>query len=214
MRFLNDPEEIYERSFEIIASEVDLSALPADVRRIVLRIIHACGMTDIVDDLRIDPGLYETVRAALMDGKPVLVDTRMTRTGIIRRFLPEDARLLCKIGDEETLRVSRQLGVTRAAAAVSRWRPHLEGAICIIGNAPTALFTLLEMIDNGAPAPAAIIAFPVGFVGAVESKVELDADPRGARIATLLGRRGGAAMAAAAFNAMISMAREAGEWTS
>ncbi len=214
MQFLNDPEEIYRRSFEIISSEVDLSALPEDVRRIVLRIVHSCGMTAIVDALRIDPGLYETVRAALGDGRPILVDTEMTRVGIIRRHLPPGAQVVCKLNDEETIETASRLGVTRTAAAVARWRPHLEGAVCVIGNAPTALFTLLEMIDNGAPPPCAIIAFPVGFVGAAESKEELDKNPRGAQIATLLGRLGGAGMAAAALNAITSMAAEAGAWTS
>ncbi len=208
MQFLNDPAEIYRRSFSLIGEEVDLSALPENVRRIALRIVHACGMTDIVDDLRIDADLEEAVLSALEAGKPVLTDTEMTRCGIIRRFLPEGTRIVCGINEEETIRRARQLGVTRAATAVAMWRPVLEGAVCLIGNAPTALFTLLEMIDNGAPPPAAIIAFPVGFVGAAEAKAELDRDPRGARIATLLGRRGGAAMAAAAFNAVVSADRE------
>ncbi len=214
MQFLNDPEEITRRSFEIICSEVDLSALPEDVRRIVVRIVHSCGMTAIVDALRIDPGLYETVRAALSDGRPILVDSEMTRAGIIRRFLPPGAQVICKLNDADTIETAQRLGVTRTAAAVAHWRPLLKEAVCVIGNAPTALFTLLEMIDNGAPKPCAIIAFPVGFVGAAESKEELDKNPRGAQIATLLGRLGGAGMAAAALNAITSMAAEAGAWTS
>ncbi len=202
MKFLNDPKAIYEASFAAIMEEVDLSALPDDVRRIALRIIHSCGMTDIAPSLRIDPELDEAVLSALAAHRPVLCDVEMVRCGIIRRFLPAGAEVVCRINDAETKELAQRLGVTRAAAATALWRERLEGAVCIIGNAPTALFTLLEMIDNGAPAPAAIIAFPVGFVGAAEAKEELDRDPRGARIATLLGRRGGAGMAAAAFNAI------------
>ncbi len=204
MKFLNDPDEIYKRSFAAIEEEVDLSALPEDVRRIATRVIHSCGMTDIAPYLRIDPELTETVLAALAAGRPVLCDVEMVRCGIIRRFLPEGVKVMCRIAEEETRELAERLHVTRSAAATARWREDLEGAVCVIGNAPTALFTLLEMIDNGAPLPAAIIAFPVGFVGAAESKDELDGNPRGAKIATLLGRRGGAGMAAAAFNAITS----------
>ena len=211
MEFLNDPEEIYRRSFETIEQEIDLSALPEEVRRIVLRVIHSCGMPEIAEDLRIDPELPEAVRGALKAGRPVFVDVRMVECGIIRRLLPEGTDIRCHIDDPETIERARRLKVTRAAAATARWREDLEGAVCIIGNAPTALFTLLEMLDNGAPAPAAIIAFPVGFVGAAESKEELNRNPRGARIATLLGRRGGAGMAAAAFNAILAGQRNAGE---
>ncbi len=206
--FIKDPGKIYEESFRLIGEEVDLSALPPDVRAIAMRVIHSCGMTDIVDSLRIDPGLTEAVRAALADGKPILTDTEMTRCGVIRRQLPEGADVICLLNDAETRQKAETLKVTRTAAAVARWRPMLEGSICLIGNAPTALFTLLEMIDNGAPAPAAIIAFPVGFVGAAESKAELNRDPRGAQIATLLGRRGGAGMAAAALNAITALGLE------
>jgi precorrin-8X/cobalt-precorrin-8 methylmutase len=208
MEFLNDPGEIYRRSFAAIEEEVDLSALPEEVRRIVLRVIHACGMPDIAEDLRIDPELPGAVRGAVRAGRPVFVDVRMVECGIIRRYLPQGAEIRCHIDDPETHERARRLGVTRAAAATALWRADLAGSVCVIGNAPTALFTLLEMLDNGAPAPAAIIAFPVGFVGAAESKAELDRNPRGARIATLLGRRGGAGMAAAAFNAI--MAADAG----
>ncbi len=208
MDFINDPEEIYRESFRLIEEEVDLSALPPDVRAIAMRVIHSCGMTDIVDYLRIDPGLTEAVRAAFADGKPVLTDTEMTRCGVIRRQLPKGVEVKCLLNDAGTVEKAEKLGVTRTAAAVARWRPMLTGAVCLIGNAPTALFTLLEMIDNGAPAPAAIIAFPVGFVGAAESKAELNHDPRGAQIATLLGRRGGAGMAAAALNAITALGIE------
>ncbi len=211
MAFLNDPEEIYRRSFEIIEQETDLSALPEEVRWIVLRVIHACGMPEIAEDLRIDPELPAAVHGALAAKRPVFVDVRMVECGIIRRFLPEGTEIRCYIDDPETIARARRLKVTRAAAATALWRTDLQDAVCIIGNAPTALFTLLEMLDNGAPTPAAIIAFPVGFVGAAESKEELNRNPRGARIATLLGRRGGAGMAAAAFNAILAGQRKAGE---
>ena len=206
MDFLNDPAEIYRRSFAAIEAEVDLSALPRDVHAIATRVIHSCGMTGIAPLLRIDPELPEAVLAALAAERPVLCDVEMVRCGIIRRLLPKGVEVICKINDEEAIERAERLSVTRSAAATALWRPMLEGAVCVIGNAPTALFTLMEMIDNGAPPPAAIIAFPVGFVGAEESKDELDANPRGAKIATLLGRQGGAGMAAAAFNAITTAA--------
>ncbi len=211
MDFINDPDEIYRLSFSRIMEEVDLSALPEDIRSIVLRVIHACGMPDIAEDLRIDLSLPEAVHGALEAKRPVLVDVTMVACGLARRLLPEGVEVICRINDAETIERARRLKVTRAAAATALWREHLEGAVCIIGNAPTALFTLLEMIDAGAPKPAAIIAFPVGFVGAAESKAELDGNPRGIPIATLLGRRGGAGMAAAAFNAILHLRAKNGE---
>ncbi len=209
MDFINDPDEIYRLSFSRIMEEVDLSALPGDVRSIVLRVIHACGMTDIAEDLRIDLSLPKAVHAALEEKRPVLTDVTMVSCGIARRLLPEGVEIICHINEMATITRAQRLKVTRAAAATALWRDHLEGAVCIIGNAPTALFTLLEMIDAGAPKPAAIIAFPVGFVGAEEAKAELDRDPRGIPIATLLGRRGGAGMAAAAFNAILQLRAQA-----
>ena len=185
MDYLRDPAAIYRRSFEIIRAETDFSGLPADAEPIATRIIHACGMPEIVPDLRISPDFVSAAQAALAAGKPVLVDAEMVRHGIIDKQL----NVICTLNDSR-------------AAAVELWRDHIAGSIAVIGNAPTALFALLEMIDAGAPKPAAIVGFPVGFVGAAESKDELHANPRGIPYATLLGRRGGSAMAASVVNAL------------
>ena len=198
MDYLRDPAAIYRRSFEIIRAETDFSGLPADAEPIATRIIHACGMPEIVPDLRISPDFVSAAQAALAAGKPVLVDAEMVRHGIIDRQL----NVICTLNDPKAREIGIASGNTRSAAAVELWRDHLAGSIAVIGNAPTALFALLEMIDGGAPKPAAIIGFPVGFVGAAESKDELHANPRGIPYATLLGRRGGSAMAASVVNAL------------
>ena len=194
--YLRDPAAIYRRSFEIIRSETDFSALPADAEPIATRIIHACGMPEIVGDLRISADFVSAAKAALAAGKPVLVDAEMVRHGIIDKQLT----VFCTLNDPRAREIGLATGNTRSAAAVELWRDHLAGSIVVIGNAPTALFALLEMIDAGAPKPAAIVGFPVGFVGAAESKDELHANPRGIPYATLLGRRGGSAMAASVVN--------------
>jgi precorrin-8X/cobalt-precorrin-8 methylmutase len=196
--YLRDPAQIYRRSFEIIRAEADFSGLPPEAEAVATRIIHACGMPEIAEDLRITPGFVPAARQALALGKPVLVDAEMVRHGIIGSAL----NVICTLNDPRAREIGVASGTTRSAAAVALWRDHLEGAVAVIGNAPTALFALLEMIDSGAPKPAAIIAFPVGFVGAAESKDELHANPRGVPYATLLGRRGGSAMASAAINAL------------
>ncbi len=196
--YLRDPGAIYRRSFEIIRAEADVSHLGPDAEPVAVRIIHACGMPEIAADLRISPDFAAAAKAALAAGKPVLTDSEMLRHGLTG--MPSD--IICTLNDAQTRAVAAQSGTTRSAAAVALWRPHLDGAIAVIGNAPTALFALLEEIDAGAPRPAAIVAFPVGFVGAAESKAELVANPRGIPFATLLGRRGGSAMAAAAINAL------------
>lgn len=202
MDYLRDPEAIYARSFEVIRAEADLSHLPATAHQIALRIIHACGMTDIAGDLRITPDFARAAQGALRAGKPLIVDAEMLRHGIIARQLPEGVEIVCTLNDPR----ARDLGIarrtTRSAAAVELWAPHLAGAVVVIGNAPTALFALLDAIDGGAAKPAAIAGFPVGFVGAAESKDELIRDPRGIPYATLIGRRGGSAMAAAVVNAL------------
>ena len=198
MDYLRDPAAIYRRSFEIIRAETDFSGLPADAEPIATRIIHACGMPEIVPDLRISTDFVSAAQAALAAGKPVLVDAEMVRHGIIDRQL----NVICTLNDPKAREIGIASGNTRSAAAVELWRDHLAGSIAVIGNAPTALFALLEMIDGGAPKPAAIIGFPVGFVGAAESKDELHANPRGIPYATLLGRRGGSAMAASVVNAL------------
>ena len=201
--YLRDPAAIYRRSFEIIRAEADFSGLPPDAEEVATRVIHACGMPDIAADLRISAGFVEAAKAALEAGKPVLVDAEMVRHGIIDKHL----HVICTLNDPRARELGLATGNTRSAAAVDLWREHLDGAVAVIGNAPTALFALLEMIDAGAPKPAAIIGFPVGFVGAAESKDELDANPRGIPHATLLGRRGGSAMAASVVNALMRGAR-------
>lgn len=196
--YLRDPAQIYQRSFEIIRSEADFSKLPADAEPIATRIIHACGMPDISADLRISPDFATAATAALTAGTPILVDVEMVRHGII----DNKQNIICTLNDPRARETGIASGNTRSAAAVELWREHLAGSIAVIGNAPTALFALLEMIDAGAPKPAAIVGFPVGFVGAVESKEELHANSRGIPYATLLGRRGGSAMAASVINAL------------
>lgn len=197
--YLRDPAQIYRRSFEIIRAETDFSRLPADAEEVATRVIHACGMPEIVPDLRISPDFVGAAKAALAAGRPVLVDAEMVRHGIIDKQL----NVICTLNDPQARDIGITTGNTRSAAAVELWRPHLEGAVAVIGNAPTALFALLEMIDAGAPKPAAIVGFPVGFVGAAESKDELAANPRGIPYATLLGRRGGSAMASSVVNALM-----------
>lgn len=196
--YLRDPAQIYRRSFEIIRSEADFSKLPAGAEPVATRIIHACGMPDIAADLRISPDFMAAAGAALAGGNPILVDVEMVRHGIIG----DRQNVICTLNDPRARELGLASGNTRSAAAVGLWREHLDGAVAVIGNAPTALFALLEMIDAGAPKPAAIVGFPVGFVGAVESKDELHANPRGVPYATLLGRRGGSAMAASVVNAL------------
>ena len=198
MDYLRDPDAISRRSFEIIRAETDFSQLPADAEPIATRIIHACGMPEIAQDLRISSDFVISAQGALAAGKAVLVDVEMVRHGIIDKQL----NVVCTLNDPRAREVGMATGNTRSAAAVEFWRDHLAGSIAVIGNAPTALFALLEMIDAGAPKPAAIVGFPVGFVGAAESKDELHANPRGIPYAALLGRRGGSAMAASVINAL------------
>lgn len=200
--YLKNPQDIYRRSFELIAAEADFSMLPASAKAIATRIIHSCGMVEITSDLVITPDFADATKSALAQGKPILVDVEMVRHGIIARFLPENCKVICTLNDPR----ARELGIanstTRTAAAVSLWRERLDGAVVLIGNAPTALFALLEMIDAGASKPAAIVGMPVGFVGAAESKAELIANPRGLPFATIKGRKGGSAMASSVINAL------------
>jgi precorrin-8X/cobalt-precorrin-8 methylmutase len=204
MNYLKDPAAIYERSFAIIGEEADVSGLPEPLRPIALRLIHSCGMSDVLADLRLSEGLLTAVRAAVAAGRPILTDCEMLRSAIIRRQLPKETEIVCLLNDPAAAERGRSEKITRSAAAVSLWEPCLGGAVAVIGNAPTALFALLELIDAGAPKPAAIVAFPVGFVGAAEAKAELAANPRGIPFATLLGRRGGSGMAAAVINAIFA----------
>jgi precorrin-8X/cobalt-precorrin-8 methylmutase len=204
VNYLKDPEAIYRQSFATIRAEADLSRFPQAVRSIALRLIHACGMPNIVDDLRIDPTLPEAVKSALQRGVPIFVDSEMVKAGVLSRLLPSGCEIVCTLNHPEAQTLGREANTTRSAAAVRLWKPRLADAVVVIGNAPTALFTLLEMIDEDGLRPAAIIAMPVGFVGAVESKAELARNSRGIPFATLLGRRGGSSMAVAAINAILS----------
>ncbi len=200
--YLRDPKEITRRSFATARRECDLSALPDDLGGIALRLVHACGMPDIVAELAWDGAVGSAGRAALAAGAPVIADGRMTADGVIRNRLPADNQVLCPLADESVPGLAHEGGTTRSAAAVELWRPHLDGAVVAIGNAPTALFRLLEVLAEGSAKPAAILAFPVGFIGAAESKQALIGAEAGIPYLTLRGRRGGSALAAAAVNAL------------
>lgn len=200
--YVRDPAEIYRQSFAAIRREADLSRFSGGMEPLVVRLIHACGMVDLAGDVLFSEGVAEAGRAALAAGAPVICDAEMVRHGVIRRLLPADNEVLCLLADKRVPGLAEELGTTRSAAQVDLWDEHLGGAIVAIGNAPTALFRLLERLDAGAPKPAIILGFPVGFVGAAESKAELAADPRGVPFVTVRGRRGGSAMASAAVNAL------------
>jgi precorrin-8X/cobalt-precorrin-8 methylmutase len=203
MDYLRDPEAIYRRSFEIVRAEADLSALPDDMADVAVRLIHACGMPDIVPDLRWSDGVVAAARAALEAGAPVICDAQMVADGVIAARLPAENQVLSMIRLPNIPRLAREQGTTRSAAQVELWKPFLPGSVVAIGNAPTALFRLLEVIaEDPSRAPAAILGFPVGFVGAAESKDALAADTSGVPWMTLLGRRGGSAIASAAVNAL------------
>lgn len=196
-----DPAAIYRQSFATIEAEADLGRLPEALRPVARRMIHACGMTDLVADIAWDGDPAGAARAALAGGAKILVDARMVGAGIIATRFP-GAEIVCVIGAEETASTAQRLGTTRSAAAVELWQPHLAGSVVAIGNAPTALFHLLDLIEAGGPRPAAIFAFPVGFVGAAESKQALIEAGLGIPYLTLRGRRGGSAIAAAAINGL------------
>lgn len=203
--YVTDGQEIYRRSFAMIRDEADLSGLPADLHGAAVRIIHAAGDVDITRDIAAHPDVATAAHTALLSGAPILTDSNMLASGVTRRRLPADNEVRCTLRDERVPGLAAAWDTTRAAAAVSLWADHLEGAVVAIGNAPTALFHLLEMLHEGAPRPAAIVGMPVGFVGSAESKVALaEADPIGGPIPWLVvhGRRGGSAMAAAALNAL------------
>lgn len=198
MEYIRDPEAIYARSFAIIRAEADLSRIPANAEPIAVRIIHACGMPDIAEDLVISADFATTPFSK------VIVDVEMVRQGIIPR-LTKNVEIICTLNDPRARELGMAKVTTRSAAAVELWKPRVDGSLVVIGNAPTALFALLEMIDEGGPKPAAIAAFPVGFVGAAESKDELIYNSRGIPFAAVRGRRGGSAMAAATVNALLEM---------
>jgi precorrin-8X/cobalt-precorrin-8 methylmutase len=201
--YVRDGAAIYERSFATIRAEADLSGVPADLEKVAVRMIHACGMVDLVTDLDASPGAGTAGRTALREGAPILADARMVADGVTRRRLTAGNEVVCTLTDPDVPALAAELGTTRSAAAVDLWLPRLEGAVVAIGNAPTALFRLLELLAEGAPRPAVILGLPVGFVGAAESKVALaGSTPPGVPFVTVHGRRGGSAMAAAAVNAL------------
>ena len=202
MTYLREPDTIYAQSFATIEAEADLSALPPELHPAAIRMIHACGMVDLAADIVGDPAIAVATRRALHAGAPVLCDCEMVRSGIIRRHLPATTELILTLNDPAVAALAKSLGTTRSAAAVELWRPRLAGAVVLIGNAPTALFHLIEVIQAGGPRPAAIIAAPVGFVGAAESKALLASSALSIPFLTVRGRRGGSAIASAAFNAI------------
>jgi precorrin-8X/cobalt-precorrin-8 methylmutase len=202
LRYLKDPAAIYRRSFALIRREVDLAAIPRALRALAVRLVHASGEPDLLRDLRWSEDAAARARVALASGAPILVDSEMVAAGIQRR-----SQVRCLLNDRRVAGLARKLGTTRSAAAVELWRPHLGGAVAAIGNAPTALFHLLEMIGAGADRPAVILGFPVGFVGAAEAKAALAENALGLAYVTLLGRRGGSALAAAAVNALLEPPR-------
>jgi precorrin-8X/cobalt-precorrin-8 methylmutase len=199
-QYVRDGDEIYRRSFATIRAEADLSGLPPDVAQVAVRMIHACGQVDLVDDLGYSPGVVAAGRAALRDGAPILCDAQMVASGITRARLPAGNDVVCTLRDPRVPALAAERGTTRSAAALELWRDRLDGAVVAIGNAPTALFHLLDMIDAGAPRPAAVIGIPVGFIGAAESKDALAATDLEHLV--VRGRRGGSAITAAAVNAL------------
>src|SRR5436190_18645531 len=207
--YIHNGDEIYRQSFAIIRAEAPLNTLPADLAHVAVRLIHACGMIDIVHDLAASPDAVTAGRTALRAGAPILCDARMVAEGIIRSRLPAENVVLCTLHHPDIPALASRLGHTRSAAAVELWRPHLAGAVVAIGNAPTALFRLLEIIAAGAPRPAVVLGFPVGFVGAAEAKEALIGFGQGIAYVTLRGRRGGSALAAAAVNALVARKRRA-----
>ena len=204
--YIRDGNEIYRKSFATIRSEANLSILPPDLEVVAVRLIHSCGMTDIVSDLAYSENVVQIARDALKNGAKILCDAQMVANGITRKRLPANNPVICTLNEPEVLELAKQIGNTRSAAAMELWRSHIEGAVVAIGNAPTALFRLLEMLDEmldqGLPKPAVILGFPVGFVGAIESKVALAKNSHGVPFLTIHGRRGGSAMCAAALNAL------------
>lgn len=194
--YIRDGDEIYRRSFATIRAEADLSPFPPDVAQVVVRMIHACGQVDLAADVAFSPGVVTAARKALQAGAPILCDARMVASGITAARLPAGNEVICTLGQPG----APDIGNTRTAAAVELWRPYLDGAVVAIGNAPTALFHLLDMIDAGSPRPAAVVGIPVGFIGAAESKADL----AGTNLEFLVvhGRRGGSAITAAAVNAL------------
>jgi precorrin-8X/cobalt-precorrin-8 methylmutase len=202
--YIRDAAEIYRQSFATIRAEADLSRFPDDVGCVVVRLIHTCGQVDIADHISYSEDVVAKAHAALAAGAPVLCDSSMVAAGITRSRLPADNEVVSLVADARAADLAADMGTTRSAAGVQLWADRLSGAVLAIGNAPTALFRLLELVDDGAPAPAAVLGGPVGFVGSAQSKQELVDRPRGMSYLVVTGRRGGSAMAAAAVNAIAS----------
>jgi precorrin-8X/cobalt-precorrin-8 methylmutase len=200
--YLRDARAIYERSFAIIRAETDLSRFSAEQAEVAVRMIHACGVVEAAGHIVFGGDLVGTARNALSGGAPILCDSEMVGRGISRARLPSANEVICTLNDPRTAPLAEKLGTTRSAAALDWWMDRLAGAVVAIGNAPTALFRLLEIIDAGGPKPAAILGLPVGFVGAAEAKEALAAYSRGVPFLTLRGRMGGSAVTAAAVNAL------------
>ena len=203
--YIRDPAEIYRQSFATVESEADLADFSSEMAKVATRLIHSCGMIDILDDLAFSPNAALAGIAALNSGAVVYCDVEMVKAGIIERNLPSPSRLVCTLNDRRAGHYGKETSNTRSAAGVDFW-DDLNGSICVIGNAPTALFRLLERLDEGAPKPALIVGIPVGFIGAVESKTELARNPRGCEFITVHGRRGGSAMASSVINALAFLA--------
>jgi precorrin-8X/cobalt-precorrin-8 methylmutase len=201
--YVRDGAEIYRRSFATIRAEADLSGFPPDVAYLAVRMIHACGQVDLTRDIAHSPGVVAAARGALRAGAPILCDAHMVAAGVTRARLPKDNEVICTLREPEVPAIASRIGTTRSAAALELWRDRLDGAVVAIGNAPTALFHLLDMIAAGAPRPAAILGIPVGFIGAAESKEALAARAD-LEFLVVHGRRGGSAITAAALNALAS----------
>jgi precorrin-8X/cobalt-precorrin-8 methylmutase len=200
--YLRDGTAIYERSFAIIRNEADLSRFSAEEADIVVRMIHACGVVEAAQNIVFGQNLVGAAREALAAGAPILCDSEMVAHGITRARLPAGNQVICTLNDPRVAGLAEKLGTTRSAAALDLWRDRLAGAVVAIGNAPTALFRLLDLLDAGAPKPAAILGIPVGFVSAAEAKTALAADPRNVPFLTMRGRMGGSAVTAASINAL------------
>jgi len=202
--YTRDAAEIYRQSFATIRAEADLTPFPDDVARVVVRLIHTCGQVDLTEHVAFTPGVVDTTHDALVAGAPILCDSSMVAAGITAARLPAGNEVVSLVADPRAAELAKRRETTRSAAAVELWAERLDGAVLAIGNAPTALFRLLELIDEGVPAPVSVLGGPVGFVGSAQSKQELIERPRGMEYLVVRGRRGGSAMAAAAVNAIAS----------
>ena len=202
--YTRDAAEIYRQSFATIRAEADLTPFPEDVARVVVRLIHTCGQVDVAEHVAYTPGVVAATHAALLAGAPILCDSSMVAAGITAARLPAGNEVVSLVADPRAPELAARTGNTRSAAGVELWADRLAGAVVAIGNAPTALFRLLELVDDGVPGPVSVLGGPVGFVGSAQSKQELIDRPRGIEYLVVQGRRGGSAMAAAAVNAIAS----------